>query len=97
MFGLHLVWSLWISTLDESTIVRDFREKLESLLKALQLHWLEYNIDAISSTTQNGVFWFCRQKLCHIQNYFALLTKIAYSTVVLTIAKTPVNSLNVNQ
>ena len=74
MLGLHLVWSLWLSTLYES-IRRtngDIREGLESLLKALQLQSLEYNIIVMeclhgkpisSSTIQNCImFWFCGQK-----------------------------------
>ena len=33
MLGLHLVWSLWLNT---SEFVRDFKEGLGSLLKALE-------------------------------------------------------------
>ena len=73
MLGLHLVWSLWLSMLDESILVRDVREALESLLRALELQSLENNITemeclhgkpALSTTTQNGMFWFCGQKPC---------------------------------
>ena len=73
MLGLHLVWSLWLSTLDESILVQDVREALESLLRALELQSLENNIaemeclhgkPALSTTTQNGMFGFCGQKPC---------------------------------
>ena len=36
MLGLHLVWSLWLDTSHESEFVRDFKEGLRSLLKALE-------------------------------------------------------------
>ena len=36
MLGLHLVWSLWLDTSHESEFVRDFKEGLGSLLKALE-------------------------------------------------------------
>ena len=36
MFGLHLVWSLWLHTSHESEFVRDCKEGLGSLFKALE-------------------------------------------------------------
>ena len=36
MLGLHLVWSLWLHTSHKSEFVRDFKEGLGSLLKALE-------------------------------------------------------------
>ena len=36
MLGLHLVWSLWLHTSHESEYIRDFKEGLGSLLKALE-------------------------------------------------------------
>ena len=36
MLGVHLVWSLWLYTSHESEFVRDFKEGLGSLLKAIE-------------------------------------------------------------
>ena len=36
MLGLHLVWFLWLYTSHQYEFVRDFKEGLGSLLKALE-------------------------------------------------------------